>query len=356
MNAFAASLEAPPGAAARSTPLVFKPSGGLARKKGRAVRAFAALVAAVTAWPMTGAIAQYPERPIRFIVPSAAGGAADINARLLATELVKLMGQQIVVDNRPGAAGSIGMELITRAVPDGYTIGYGTSAALAINRSLLAKLPYDPDKDLQMVALMGYQANLLAVAPSLPVKSVKELIAHAKNNPGKLSYGSAGGGTPSHLGMEMFKLMTGTQIVHVPYKAAQQAIAEMIGGHVHVLFDNYGSIVPHVKAGRVRGLGVTGKKRSAALPELPTIDEAGVPGFELIAWGGVVVPVGVPGALVTRLNAEINRALASPSLKEKVSAFGYEVAGGTPAYFAEHVRKESAKWADVIKRSGTKVD
>ncbi|MGZ5095136.1 MAG: Bug family tripartite tricarboxylate transporter substrate binding protein [Burkholderiales bacterium] len=305
---------------------------------------------------MTYAIAEYPDRPIRFIVPSAVGGAADINARLLAAELTKLVGQQIVVDNRPGAAGSIGMELIARAFPDGYTIGYGTSAALAINRTLLAKLPYDPDKDFQMVALMGYQPNLLAVALSLPVKSVQELIVYAKNNPGKLSYGSSGSGTPSHLGMEMFKYMTGTQIVHVPYKAAQQAIAEMIAGQVHLLFDNFGSIVPHVKGGRIRGLGVTSKKRSSALPELPTLDEAGVPGFELTAWGGVVVPAGVRKPTVAKLNAEINRGLASPSLKEKVSLFGYEVAGGTPEHFTEHVKQEAAKWAAVIKRSGAKFD
>ena len=302
------------------------------------------------------AAAQYPERPVRFIVPSAAGGAADINARLLAVELSRQMGQQIVVDNRPGAAGSIGMELIARAVPDGYTIGYGTSAALAINRSLLGRLPYDPEKDLRMVALMGYQPNLLAVAPSLPVRSVNELIAHAKSNPGKLSYGSSGSGTPPHLGMEMFKFMTGTQMVHVPYKAAQQAIAELIAGQVQLLFDNFGSIVPHVKAGRVRGLGVTSKKRSSAFPELPTLDEAGVPGFELTAWGGVVVPAGVPRTTVARLNAEINRALASPSLREKVSMFGYEVAGGTPEQFDMFVKREAAKWADVIKRVGAKVD
>jgi tripartite-type tricarboxylate transporter receptor subunit TctC len=306
---------------------------------------------------MTTAIAaDYPARPMRFIVPSAAGGAADINARLLAAELVKLMGQQIVVDNRPGAAGSIGMELIARAAPDGYTIGYGTSAGLAINRSLLAKLPYDPEKDFQMVALMGYQPNLLAVALSLPAKSVQELIAYARNNPGKLSYGSAGNGTPPHLGMEMFKHMTGTQMVHVPYKAAQQAIAEMIAGQVQLLFDNFGSIVPHLKGGRIRGLGVTSKKRSVALPELPTLDEAGVPGFELTAWGGVVVPAGVAKTIIAKLNAEVNRSLASPSLKEKVSLFGYEVVGGTPEHFTAYVRKEAAKWADVIKRSGVKND
>jgi tripartite-type tricarboxylate transporter receptor subunit TctC len=207
-----------------------------------------------------------------------------------------------------------------------------------------------------MVALMGYQPNLLAVAPSLPVKQVQELIVYAKNNPGKLSYGSSGSGTPAHLGMEMFKHMTGTQIVHVPYKAAQQAIAEMIAGQVHVLFDNFGSIVPHVKGGRIRGLGVTSKKRSPALPELPTLDEAGVAGFELTAWGGVVVPAGVSKTTINKLNAQINGALAAPSLREKVAMFGYEVAGGTPEHFAEHVRKEAAKWASVIKRSGVKID
>ncbi|MGZ9014644.1 MAG: tripartite tricarboxylate transporter substrate-binding protein, partial [Burkholderiales bacterium] len=196
----------------------------------------------------------------------------------------------------------------------------------------------------------------LAVALALPVKSVQELIAYARNNPGRLSYGSAGSGTPAHLAMEMFKHATGTQIVHVPYKAAQQAIAEMIAGQVHVLFDNFGSIVPHVKSGRIRGLGVTSRKRSYALPELPTLDEAGVPGFEVTAWGGVIAPARVRTTTITRLNAEINRALATPSFKEKVTAFGYEVAGGTPEYFSQHVRHEAAKWAEVIKRAGAKFD
>ncbi|MGH8702061.1 MAG: Bug family tripartite tricarboxylate transporter substrate binding protein [Burkholderiales bacterium] len=298
----------------------------------------------------------YPTKPIRLIVPSAAGGAPDINARLLASELVKQMGRQIVVDNRPGAAGSIGMELVVRAVPDGYTIGYGTVPALAINRSMYPKLSHDPEKDLQKVAQLGYQPNLLAVAFALPVKSVKELIAYAKSSPGKLSYGSSGNGTTLHLGMEQFKLMTGTQMVHVPYKGAPQATTEMIAGQVHLMFDNFNSIFPHVKAGRVRGLGVTTLKRSPALPDLPTLDEAGVPGFELTVWGGIVVPVGVPKPIVAKLNAEINRALATPELKEKFSAIGYTLVGGTPEQFDVFVKKEVAKWADVIKRSGAKVD
>lgn len=298
----------------------------------------------------------YPSRPVRFIVPSAAGGTPDINARLLAGELGKQVGQQFVVDNRPGAAGSIGMELLVRAVPDGYTIGYGTVPALAINPTMYPKLPHDPQRDLQKVAQLGYQPNLLAVAPSLPVTSVKELIAYARSNPGKLSFGSSGSGTTLHLGMELFKLMTGTQMVHVPYKGAAQATTEMVAGQVHLMFDNFNSIFPHVKSGRVRGLGVTSLTRWPALPELPTIDEAGVPGFELTVWGGVVVPVKVPKPVVNKLNAEINKALASPALKEKFAAIGYQLVGGTPEQFDAFVKKEAAKWADVIKRSGAKVD
>lgn len=299
---------------------------------------------------------QYPNRPIRFIVPAAAGGTPDINARLLAAELVKHIAQQVVVDNRPGAAGSIGAEIVARAVPDGYTIGYGTVPALAINQHMYPRLTHDPEKDLLKVVQLGYQPNLLAVAPSLPVKSVKELIAYAKSNPGKLSYGSSGSGTTLHLGMELFNLMTGTRMVHVPYKGAPQATTEMVTGQVHLMFDNFNSIFPHVKSGRVRGLGVTSLKRWPALPDLPTIDEAGVPGFELIVWGGVVVPVRVPKPIVNRLNAAINKALAGPELREKFAAIGYLVVGGTPEQFDAFVKKEAAKWADVIKRSGAKVD
>jgi tripartite-type tricarboxylate transporter receptor subunit TctC len=316
-----------------------------------AVTAVVVLASIGEAWSQN-----YPNRPIRFIVPSAAGGTPDINARLIAAELTKQMGQQIVVDNRPGAAASIGTELVVRAIPDGYTIGYGTVPGLAINKFMYPKLPHDPEKDSRKVVQLGYQPNLLAAAQSLPVKSVKELIAYAKSYPGKLSYGSSGNGTTLHLGMEMFKLMTGTQMVHVPYKAAQQATAEMIAGQVHLMFDNFNSIFPHVKTSRVRGLGVTTLMRSPALPDLPTLDEAGVPGFDLTVWGGVVVPVGVPKPIVAKLNAEINKALESPTLREKFSAIGYTLVGGTPEQFDAFVRKEAAKWADVIKRSGARID
>ncbi len=299
--------------------------------------------------------AEYPARPIRFIVPSAPGGTPDIISRAVALELGRQMGQQAVVDNRPGANGVIGMQMIVKAAPDGYTIGYGPVSALAINPGI-TKLPYDPDRDLQMVAQLVFGLHILTVTPVLPVKSVQELIDYAKSNPGKLSYGSSGSGSSQHVGMEMFKLMTGTQMVHVPYKAIQQAITEVIGGRVQLTFDNLASMGPHVRAGRVRGLGVTSLKRSPAFPELPTISEAGVPGFEVTTWSGVIVPSGVAKGIVARLNAEINKALASTTMKDTIAAMGYELVGGTPEQFTAHVRKEIAKWADVVRRTGAKVD
>lgn len=306
---------------------------------------------------MTSALgAEYPNRPIRYIVPSAPGGGPDVISRMVATEISKQMGQQIVIDNRSGAAGVIGTDMIVRAAPDGYTIGVGNISTLAINPNMLAKLPYDPVKDLQKVVQTILTPILLAVTPSLSVKSVQELIDYAKKNPGKLSFGSSGGnGTSTHLCGEFFKLVTGTQMMHVPYKASQQAITEMIGGQLQLMFDNIASILPHVKAGRVRGIGVTSIKRSPAIPELPTIAET-VPGFEHTAWSGVVAPAGVPKVIVAKLNAEINKALTSPVLKEKLMGLGYEPVGGTPEQFEVFVKKEVAKWADVVKRSGAKVD
>lgn len=297
----------------------------------------------------------YPLRPIRFIVPSAPGGSPDINARLLAAELSKQLGQQIVVDNRPGASGAIGLELIIRSAPDGYTLGYGTSAALASNLSVLPKQPYDPIRDLQMVAQLGSQPNLLGASMAFPIRSVQELIDYAKANPGKTFFGSSGNGTSMHLTGELLKLMTGTQMVHVPYKAAQQVISDMIGGQVQCMFDNMGSIVGHVRGGRVRGLAVTSAKRWFAVPELPTMAET-LPGFEVMVWGSVVLPAGTPKPIVTRLNAEINRALQGPVLKDKFTGIGYEIVGGTPEQLTQFVRREIAKFADIAKRSGAKID
>lgn len=314
------------------------------------------LVVIWAALTMTTAVAaDYPARPIRFIVPYGAGSGPDITARLFVTDLSKQLEQQIVVDNRPGAGGSIGTEMIVRATPDGYTIGFGGISAFAINPAVLGKLPYDPDKDLQKVVQTYFNPGLLAVTLSLPVNSVKELIDYAKNNPGKLSFGSSGNGTSSHLSGELLKLMTGTQMVHVPYKTPDQGITDTIGGRLPVMFNNMGPMLPHVKAGRIRGLGVTSLKRSPAIPELPAIAET-VPGFEVTVWGGVVVPVGVPKTIVARLNAEINKALASLALKEKYAAIGYELVGGTPEQFDAFVKKEIAKWAKVVKAARISLD
>ena len=321
-------------------------------------RAAVLAVLASGAWIVPCAAAtpgDYPGKPIRFIVPSAPGGTPDIIARVVGAELTKQMGQQVVVDNRAGANGAIGLHMLARAAPDGYTIAYGPVSAVAVNPSI-TKLQYDPYKDIQPVVQLVFGMHILTVTPSLPIKSVQELIDYAKANPGKLSFGSSGSGSTQHVGMEMFKLMTGTQMVHVPFKAIQAAITEVIAGRVHVTFDNLASMTPHVKAGRVRALGVTALKRSPALPDLPTIAEAGVPGFEVITWSGVVVPGGVPKTLVTRLNAEINTALASASAKERLGGLGYDLVGGTTEQFTGLVKRELAKWADVVKRTGAKVD
>jgi tripartite-type tricarboxylate transporter receptor subunit TctC len=271
-------------------------------------------------------------------------------------QLGRQLGQQVVIENRPGASGTIGTEAIARATPDGYTIGHGNIQTLAISRSVLPKLPYNIDKDLQPVVHMYGTPNLLAVTVSLPVQSVQELIGYAKKNPDKLLYASTGNGSSVHVGIELFKLLTGTQMVHVPYKAAVVAIADLTAGRVHLMADNINSIGPHVKAGRLRGLAVTSAKRVHAFAELPTVAEAGVAGFDVSAWAGVIVPAGVPRNIVLRLNAEVNKALTAPAVSEKLPELGLVVAGGTPEQFAAHIRKEAARWADVVKRSGAKMD
>jgi tripartite-type tricarboxylate transporter receptor subunit TctC len=300
--------------------------------------------------------AAYPERPIRLIISSAAGGSPDIVTRILAAELVRQMGQQIVIDNRPGAAQTIGTEMVVRAIPDGYTLGYANVVTLAINKTLLPKQPYDPDKELALVGQFLSTHNLLAVTNALPVKNVRELVDHARKNPGKLFNASAGNGTTGHLGGELFKIMTATQIVHVPYKGSPQGISDLIAGQVQLMFDNLTSISPHVKSGKLRGLGVSGPRRSPVFPDLPTISEAGVTGYETTAWGGLVAPLRTPKAIVARLNAEINKALQSPGLKERYAAIDAEPVGGTIEEFAAFVKRESVKWADVVRKSGARLD
>jgi tripartite-type tricarboxylate transporter receptor subunit TctC len=329
---------------------------GLAGKAQWVRAGVASVITCTLASAVSLAAAAYPERPIRYVMGSAAGGGPDIAARVVMAELGRQLGQQIVIENRPGASGTIGTEIIARATPDGYTIGHGNIQTLAITRSVIPKLPYNIDKDLQPVVHMYGTPNLLAVTTSIPVHSVQDLIAYAKKNPDKLLYASTGSGSSVHVGMELFKLMTGTQMVHIPFKAAVTAISDLTAGRVHVMADNINSIGPHVKSGRLRGLAVTSARRVPAFPDLPPLAEAGVPGFDVSAWAGVIVPAGVRGAVVARLNAEVNKTLAAPAVRDRLPELGLIVAGGTPEQFRDHIRKESEKWADVVKRSGAKMD
>jgi len=299
---------------------------------------------------------RYPERPIRLVVPQAAGSATDNVSRTLAPELSKQLGQNVEVDNRPGGALTIGIDIVAKSAPDGYTIGQGPVGALAITRHMVAKLPYDIERDLQPVALVTTGYMLLAVSPKTPFHSVKELIDYARKNPGKLSNASSSNGSPGHVSGELFKYMTGTDIVHVPYKGGAPAIADLIAGNVELMFESTNSIAPHVRAGRVRALAVTGLKRSISLPEVPTLVEAGVPGYEVNAWSGVIAPAGLPRPILERLNKAINAAILVPETQQRFEQLGSEGGGGTPEEFAELIRRDSAKWADVVKRSGAKID
>jgi tripartite-type tricarboxylate transporter receptor subunit TctC len=276
--------------------------------------------------------------------------------RILMQQLSQQMNVPIVVENKPGASFVLGTMDVVKAPPDGYTLGYGNIVSLAINRSLMPSLPYDVEKDLTLISNVTHVFNMLAVNNNLPVHSVAELIDYAKRNPGKLTNGSSGNGTTGHLGGELFKAMTGTDIVHVPYKGSAQAINDLMGGQIQLMFDNVPSIGPHVKAGRVRGLGVSSPKRAASFPEIPTIAEAGVPGYVTNSWGGVIGPARLPRDVVMRLNTEIKAALAVPAVVERYRLLDSDIDGGTPEQFLELVRRETPKWAEVVKRSGAKID
>ena len=305
----------------------------------------------------SGAWAQaYPTKPIRLVVPFPPGGATDILARAVAQKLTDEWGQPVVVDNRPGAGGNIGSELVAKAAPDGYTLEMGTVGTHAINASLYAKMPYDHVKDFAPVILVAGVPNVLEVNPSLPVNTVQELIAYAKANPGKLNFASSGNGTSIHLSGELFKVMTGVQMTHIPYKGSGPALQDLIGGQVQLMFDNLPPSLPQIKAGKLRALAVTSSTRSPALPDTPTIAESGLPGYEASSWFGVLAPAGTPPAIIAKLNAEIAAWLATPEAKEKMVALGANIGGGSPEDFAKHIAAETAKWQKVVKESGAKVD
>jgi tripartite-type tricarboxylate transporter receptor subunit TctC len=291
------------------------------------------------------------------IAPYAAGGPIDISARLLAPKLQDALGQPVVVENRPGAGGNIGADLVAKSAPDGYTLVIGAIATHAINPWLFAGLPYDPVKDFRHVALIVQVPNVLVVNNELPAKSVKDLVALAKQRPGKLDFASGSTGSTGHLAGEMFKLITGTYMVHIPYKGAAPAVTDLMAGRVHLMFDNLASALPNVKAGKVRALAVTTRQRSSFLPELPTLDEAGLKGFDMTTWWGVMAPAKTPQAVVERLNAEIFRALAAPDVRERLRAMGSEIpAVRTPEAFTAFVAAELKTYGELVKRSGAKPD
>src|SRR6266702_4384333 len=298
----------------------------------RARRILAVVLLAAFAAP---AQAAYPEKPIRFVVPSAPGGSVDVLMRILTQQLASQMGQPFVVENKPGGSFVPGTMDIVKAAPDGYTLGYGNIVSLAVNRTLLPALPYDVERDLTLVSNCVQVFNMLAVNNGLPVRTVAELIDYAKQNPGKLSNGSSGNGTTGHLGGELFKAMTGTEMVHVPYKGSAQAINDLVSGNIEVMFDNVPSIGPHVKSGRVRGLGVSAPKRAAQFPDVPTIAEAGVPGYETNSWGGVIGPARLSREVISRLHAEIRKALAAPAVAERYRQLDAEPDGAGPEAFLD---------------------
>ena len=300
----------------------------------------------------TAAHAEYPERPIRLIVPQAAGSATDNAARLLAAVLGPELGQTVLVEDRPGGALTIGLDLVAKSAPDGYTLGMGPIGALAITRHMVKQLPYVIERDFQPIAVIARGQMLLAVSPQLPVNSVKELIAYAKAHPGKLTNASSSNGSPGHVGAELFKFMSGTTIVHVPYRGGAPAIQDLMSGRVDVMFESLQSITPFAKAGKVHALAVTADHRSAAFPDLPTVAEAGVPGYDAATWTGVIAPAGVPRPIVDKLNTAINKAMKSQAFLTKFETTGDEPGGGTPEDFAALIKTDSTKWGELIKRAG----
>jgi tripartite-type tricarboxylate transporter receptor subunit TctC len=318
-----------------------------------------ALLALLAVLPFAGSdagLAQYPDHPIRMIVPQAAGSATDTVTRVLAAALSDQLHQQVVVDDRPGGALTLGLDITAKSPPDGYTLGMGPIGALAITRHLVVPLPYDIARDFQPIALVARGQLLLAVSPATPFHSVLELIAYAKQNPGKLLNASSSNGSPGHVGGELFKFMTGTDIIHVPYKGGAPAINDLMAGRVQLMFESLNSIAPFARSGAVRALAVSGDHRSPAFPDLPTVAEAGVSGYSAPTWSGVIAPAGVPWPIVERLNAAINRAIQSQAMRQFYATIGDEPAGGTPEDFAALIASDSQKWSEVIKRAGIRLE
>ena len=298
----------------------------------------------------------YPSKPIRMIVPSAPGSGPDIMARAIGQKLTEALGQAIVIDDKPGAGGIIGSEAAAKAPPDGYTLIMSNAGAHTVNPGLYAKLPYDPVKDFAPVTLVALAPNILIVHPTLPVRNVKDLIALAKAKPGELTFGSGGNGSTAHLSGEMFKTMAGINIVHIPFKGSPAAVIGVIAGQIALAIPNIPPALPHVRSGKLKALAVTTAKRAAGVPDLPTVAEAGLPGYEATAWFGVLAPAATPPQIIARLNAAIVKIAHAREMQERLTAEGADAVGNTPEQFAQIIKSDIAKWAKVIKASGARAD
>ena len=318
----------------------------------------AALVVSIALFALpNGALAQaWPDKPIKFIVAAPAGSSIDVLARTIGDKLKDRLGQPVVVENRPSAGGTAATDFVAKSAPDGYTMLMSFNGPLAFGPHLYARLPYDPQKDLAPVIVTSSQPNVLAVTANLPVHTVKELVAYAKANPGKLNYASVGNGSSSHLTMELLKSVAGLDIVHVPFNGSPPAVTATVQGETQMMFAVMQPLQPQIQAGRLRALAVTTAARFPLLPDLPTIAESGYPGFEALAWNGVLVPAGTPKPIVTRLNADINAILNEAAVKSALNGQGFELVGGTPEAFASLIKSESEKWSPVIKKTGAKID
>jgi tripartite-type tricarboxylate transporter receptor subunit TctC len=326
------------------------------RRGALAIASLLALGAAATLLPQAATAQAFPSKTITIIVPFPAGGTTDILARVMGQYLGKELGQTVIIDNRGGAGGNIGSQLAARADADGHTLLMGTVGTHAINASLYKRMPFDPVKDFAPISRVAMVPNLLVVNPAVPVKSVQELIAKAKAEPGKLTYASSGSGTSIHLSGELFKSMAGVDMLHVPYKGSAPAVTDLLGGQVDMMFDNLPSALQHVKAGKLRPIAVTSAKRTGELPDVPTIAEAGVPGFEATSWFGLFAPAATPPAVLAQLNAAVVKGLADPGVMKQLREQGAEPNGETPEQFAAFIQAEATKWGKVVRDSGASID
>ena len=317
----------------------------------RAVFMMTALIAASPVFAQA-----YPSKPVRVVVPFPPGGAVDFYARVVANPLSELLGQPVVVDNKAGASGMIGADLVAKSAPDGYTLLLGNIASLAINAGIYPKMTYDPVKDLTPIIRTVDVNYVMAVHPSLPANSVAELIAYAKANPGKLAYGSAGSGSLPHLSVELMKSLTGIDLVHVPYKGGGPMVTDLLGGSVQIVIADQANLMPHVKTGKLRALAVGSPKRSPNYPDIPTFAEAGLVGFEATAWQGLVGPTGMPSDVVQRINEAVNKVMAMPDVRERLVAGGLDPVGGTPEEFGRFIRSEIVRWSKIAKDVGAKAE